>query len=188
MARTSVPQKPEPAASPRASINWKPFAIAAVVVAAFAALILLDPEPPGVEFPDQGNLHLVDLSQEHVAYNSRPASSGPHMGGGFPTGVQTEQVPEELFVHTLEDGGVVFAYDCPDGCDDLVAELAALTEEDERRMLTPYEDISHDGTSYRAAAVVWTRVFYFDELTDDTRSELETFLSIYEGVDHHARN
>lgn len=187
MARTSIPQKPEPIEQ-KAQISWKPFAVAAVVVAAFAALILLDPAPPGVEFGDQGNLHLVDATQSHAAYNSRPASSGPHVGGGFPTGVQSEAVPEEMFVHTLEDGGVVFAYDCPDGCDDLVGELTALVEEDERRLLTPYEGISNEGTSYRAAAVAWSRVLYFDELDDATRSELETFMSIYEGVDHHARN
>lgn len=184
MARTSIPQKPE-AVEQKAQISWKPFAIAGVVVAAFAALILLDPEPPGVAFADQGNLHLVDITQSHVAYNSRPASSGPHMGGGFPTGVQDEQVPDELFVHTLEDGGVVFAYDCPEGCDELVSELTTMTEEDERRMLTPYTAIENGGTAYRAAAAVWTRVFYFDELDESTRSELDTFLSLYAGVDHH---
>ena len=186
MARTSIPSKAEPAERERTPFNWKPFAIAAVVVAAFAALIVLDPAPPGVEFPDQGNLHLVDATQDHVPYNSRPASSGPHIGGGFPTGVQADPVPEEFFVHTLEDGGVVFAYDCPDGCDDLVAELTTITEEDSRRLLTPYEGISNEGTEYRAAAVVWTRIFYFDELDEGTRSSLETFLSLYEGVDHHA--
>lgn len=187
MARTSVPQKPEPIRQ-ETKLSWKPFAIAAVVVAIFAALILFDPEPPGVEFANQGNLHLVDATDAHAEYNSSPASSGPHVGGGFPTGIQDTAVPEEMFVHTLEDGGVVFAYDCPDECDDLVTQLTELAEQGEPRLLTPYSGIENEGVNYRAAAVVWTRVFYFDELDDATRGELETFIDIYSGVDHHARN
>jgi hypothetical protein len=102
--------------------------------------------------------------------------------------VNPEPIPPELFVHNLEDGGIVFTYDCPDGCDGLKADLEAyVTEAGGRTLLTPYEGIVDvDGNRRRAAAVAWTRVFYFDDLDDAARGEILTFVGIYEGIDHHA--
>lgn len=168
--------------------SWTGPIVGILAVVALVALVVLDPEPPGVEFPSQGNRHLQSFDEPHTPYNSTPASSGPHMGVLANWGVHEEPLPEELFVHNLEDGGVVVAYSCPDGCEDLQSGLEELVLDQGRAsLITPYEQaiVDPDGNQYRAAAVAWTKVFYFDELTDDVRSELEVFFDINMGVDHH---
>lgn len=181
--------QPEPQAGPFDALrsHWKGILATLVVVGGLVALVVFDPPPPGVEFPSLGNEHIASVSEPHIPYNSSPPSSGPHVGTLFPWGeVSTEPVPPELFAHNLEDGGIVLTYDCPDGCPDFVDGLGQLAEG--RVIVTPYRGIADpDGTPHRGAAVAWTRVFYFDELTDATVSEIETFISLYEGIDHHVR-
>jgi hypothetical protein len=189
MARTSnkSTKSAEPAPKPKKPVPWGGIITGAVVVVGLGALIFFDSPPPGVAFPSQGNFHLTDVSQAHEPYNSTPGSSGPHVGQLASWGVHEDPIPEELFIHNLEDGGVVITYDCPEGCDDLKADLTEFVEDEGGRVvLTPYEGIEHEGVSYRVAAVAWTRIFYFDELTDENESELRTFISIYEGIDNHA--
>lgn len=158
--------------------------VGAVVVAGVVALILFDRPPPGQAVASLGNAHIADPSEPHAPYNSSPPSSGPHTGYIAEWGVHEEPVPPEVFVHNLEDGGVVLAYDCPDGCPDLVEGLTAFVEGDV--LLTPYEGIvDADGNPRRAAAVAWTRVFHFDGLDGATAEELQVFVDLYEGLDHH---
>ena len=159
------------------------------VIGAVAAWIALAPPPPGIPFPSQGNVHLSDITDAHATYNSSPPSSGPHLGILANWGVAESAIPPELYIHNLEDAGIVLAYNCPDGCDDLTAELESIVEENsgERLLMTPYEAeiVDPDGTTYRAAAVAWGRVLYFDSAAD-ARGDINDFISIYEGIDHHA--
>lgn len=191
MARTSTRPKnktSEQENTPKAKRSFVGPIIGLVVVGALAALVLLDPPPPGVEFPSQGNFHLAALEEPHAPYNSSPPSSGPHLGFLANWGPSEEPLPPELFIHNLEDGGVVLAYNCPDGCDELQSGLEAIvTDVGAGTLSTPYEEpiVDPDGNEYRAAAVAWTRVFYFDELTPDVESEIETFISLYRGIDNH---
>jgi hypothetical protein len=191
MARTSnktakaAQQMAEPKARP---VPWGGIITGVVVVGAIAGLMIFDRPPPGIEFPSQGNFHLATIDQPHEPYNTSPPSSGPHVGLLANWGVHDEPLPPELFIHNLEDAGIVITYDCPDGCDDFRDGLADLVEEvGGRVLLTPYGGIQHEGVRYRGAAVAWTRIFYFDELTDDNLSEIRTFIRIYEGIDHHLR-
>lgn len=192
MARTSTrtnsgAPKPEPTKPNR---NYTGVIVGVAVIGALVAFVLLDPPPPGTEFPSQGNFHLAEIDESHAAYNSSPPSSGPHVGFIANWGPSEEPLPEELFVHNLEDGGVVLTYNCPDGCDELEDELQSIvTDVGTSTLSTPYDKpiMDPEGTEYRAAAVAWTRVFYFDELTPDVRAEVETFISLYRGIDHHAR-
>lgn len=184
MARSATTKSAEVAESPR-QFPWKPLAVFAVVALGIAAIVIFDPEPPGTAFASLGNTHLSSPDQPHAPYNSSPPSSGPHFGGLGEWGVHDEPMPPEVFVHNLEDGGVVFTYDCAEPCGDLVSGLTEIVGDGSRRLLTPYEGISNDGQDFRAAAVAWTKVYYFDELTDQVRDELETFVGLHEGVDHH---
>ena len=66
----------------------------------------------GVQHKNQGEQHIAE-GQKHAAYNSDPASSGPHYNDAnapAPWGVYTQEVPEEVFVHNEEHGGVVITY------------------------------------------------------------------------------
>lgn len=185
MARpTSRSRTTETAAPDRAPRSYVGIAVAAVVVLAVVALIVFDRPPPGQAFDSLGNQHITDPSDPHVPYNSSPPSSGPHMGLLAEWRVHEDPVPPEFFVHNLEDGGIVLAYDCPEACPDLVEGLAGFVEGSV--LLTPYEGITDpDGVPRRAAAVAWTRVFHFDELDEETASELGVFIDLYEGLDHH---
>ncbi len=185
MARSSVPQKPEPVAPQARAIPWKGMVVVGVIAVGIGALAFFDPQPPGVTFPSMGNDHIADPSQATAPYNSSPPSSGPHLGVLANWGVHDEALPVPLFIHNMEDGGVVFTYDCPDGCDELVSGLTEIVEDGSRRLLTPYTGIEHEGQSYRGAVAAWTKVYYFDDLTEDVRSEIETFVGLYEGLDHH---
>jgi hypothetical protein len=59
-----------------------------------------------------------------LSYEDFPPAGGDHNACWSTWGVHTESVPTERWVHNLEHGGVVFLYDCPDGCQ---AEIDALT-------------------------------------------------------------
>lgn len=66
----------------------------------------------GIQHKEQGKNH-ISRGQEHEPYNSEPASSGPHYADGgapAPWGVYTEEVPEEVFLHNEEHGGVIVTY------------------------------------------------------------------------------
>lgn len=192
MARTSSRPKTtaaeaQPAAKPRKSFIGP--IIGVVVVGALIALVALDPPPPGSEFPSQGNIHLAALEETHGEYNSSPPSSGWHLGFLAEWGVAEEPLPPELYIHNLEDGGIVIAYNCSEGCADLQSTLEEFVESEGGRVLvTPYEQTitDPDGATHAAAAIAWKKIFYFDVFDDATRSEVETFISLYEGIDHHA--
>ena len=163
---------------------------AGLIVALAVVVVALQPTAPGHAYPDQGNLHLESIDQPHAAYNSRPPSSGPHVPALANWGESESVIPPELFIHNLEDGGVVLAYSCSSDCPQLVEGLrSTLRDFDGRRiLLTPYDDIvDQSGVAHRAAAVAWGRVWFFDELTESTRADLETFIRTFEGVDHHVR-
>lgn len=165
-----------------------PGLIGLAVVGGVAALVLLDPPLPGEEYPSQGNGHIESLTTPHAEYNSKPGSSGPHLGGLSEWGVHSDPVPNELFIHNLEDKGVVLAYRCPEGCEDLANGLEAIWEDVKGSVLvTPFEGeiAGRDGTVYRAAAVAWGRVYYFNELDGKSKGDVLAFIRAYEGIDHH---
>ena len=161
-----------------------------LVVAAAIVLVIIQPPAPGLAFADQGNLHLATIDEPHVVYNSRPPSSGPHLGDLATWGESDVQIPPELYVHNLEDGGVVLTYSCGGTCAELVEGLRAKLAEFEGRnvLLMPYQDIvAPDGAAHQAAAIAWGRVLYFDDLDDATGEELDKFIRSFEGIDHHVR-
>lgn len=81
----------------------------------------------GVQHKEQGKNH-IPRGQQHEPYNSDPASSGPHyadQGAPTPWGVYTQEVPEEVFLHNQEHGGVIITYR-PDLPADQLKQLQAL--------------------------------------------------------------
>lgn len=66
----------------------------------------------GIQHADQGGTHITE-GQNHVAYNSDLASSGPHYAdSGSPTGwgVYDQELSPEVYLHNEEHGGIVIAY------------------------------------------------------------------------------
>ena len=81
----------------------------------------------GVSYASQGGNH-IQVGEKHPAYNSDPPSSGWHYATSFaptPWGVYTQEVPDEVFLHNEEHGGVIVTYK-PDLPKDQVKKLQAL--------------------------------------------------------------
>jgi hypothetical protein len=94
------------------------------------------------------------LSRNHVTgeitYPDPPPAGGDHDPCWAKWGVHTDTVPARNWVHNLEHGGVVFLYDCPDGCDTDLATFTALAKANQRTLLTDYP-----GLPTRFALVSW---------------------------------
>ncbi|MGH7383615.1 MAG: DUF3105 domain-containing protein [Candidatus Rokuibacteriota bacterium] len=174
-------QKPRPVSrSVRRRRLWMSgFAIAVVVagvVGYFAYRAAAD--LPGVKLPDLGNAHLQLATDAHVAYNSEPPTSGPHLPYIAPWGIHTAPIVRELQVHNLEDGGVMVQYHCATPCSELVAKLTRIVRGYERYViLAPYP-----GMRTRIALTAWTRLDAFDDF-DEAR--IVRFIRAYRGIDHH---
>jgi len=92
----------------------------------------------GVQHTKQGENHIA-AGQPHDAYNSDPASSGPHYADSSaptPWGVYTQLIPDEVFLHNEEHGGVVVTYK-PDLPTNQIKSLRAL-------FAAPYSDKSFE--------------------------------------------
>ena len=89
-----------------------------VVVIAFGGYLLSSQNSKpkettlGIQHSNQGQEHIAQ-GKKHEAYNSDPASSGPHYNDASAPaqwGVYTQEVPEEVFIHNEEHGGVIVTY------------------------------------------------------------------------------
>ena len=138
-----------------------------------------DDDVPGTRLLDLGRDHLIEVDEEHPPYNSVPATSGWHYGfplAPAPWGVYDAVLPNQVLVHNLEHGGVGVHYDCPEGCEQLVAELTrvveAAIEQGKKVVMSPYPAMSST-----IALTAWTYFDGFDEF-DDERTR--RFISAHE--------
>ena len=119
--------------------------------------------------------HIVP-DEPHPPYNSKPASSGWHYGGTSSWGIHDEAIADENLVHNLEHGGIRVHYNCPEGCDELVNQLAAVVNRaldgDLKVLMSPYPDM--DTT---IALTAWTFIDKFNEF--DEKRVLD-FISAHE--------
>ena len=158
----------------RTAIAVTAIVLVAIVVGYFA--YRAQANLPGVQMPDQGNLHISSTDSPHVPYNSDPPTSGPHLPYIAPWGIHTRPIDRELQVHNLEDGGVVVQYNCE--CPDIVAKLKGIVQRyDKHVILAPYP-----GMKTKIALTAWTRIDTMEEL-DEAR--VRRFIDAYIGIDHH---
>jgi hypothetical protein len=133
---------------------------------------------PGVKLEDQGNAHIQLATEPHVAYNSEPPTSGPHLPYIAPWGIHDAPIARELQVHNLEDGGVMVQYNCD--CPDLVAKLRAIIEQyDKSVILAPYPEMKS-----MIALTAWTRI---ETLSQFDERRIRRFIEAYRGIDHHQK-
>src|SRR3989344_8709133 len=57
----------------------------------------------GEKMPDLGAAH-ISRSETRGEYSSNPPTSGPHWAGVAGPGIKTEFVPDELVLHSMENG------------------------------------------------------------------------------------
>lgn len=68
------------------------------------------------------------LTCSPVTYATNPPTSGPHYPSWAAFKTYTSPVPRGFYVHSMEHGAVVIAYNCPSGCDADLALLAAFLD------------------------------------------------------------
>lgn len=133
---------------------------------------------PGETIADQGNQHLASMEDTHVAYNSSPPTSGPHLNQKAAWGVSDVQISDELQVHNLEDGGVIVHYNLDQIDEATKASLVSIVRRySDKVILEPYA-----GFSSPIALTAWTKI---DTLQAFDEARIVAFISAYRGIDHH---
>lgn len=84
----------------------------------------------------------------------------------------TEAIPDEVLVHNLEHGGIGVHYNCPDGCDELVDQLAGVVRRSGKIVMSPYP-----GMETRIALTAWNFLDAFDDF-DEVR--IKDFIDTHE--------
>lgn len=132
---------------------------------------------PGERYPGQGASH-VPLGTA-FAYNSNPPTSGPHFASPANWGVYDYEVPDQIFLHNLEHGGIWFSY--RSGIPAMVIEeLKALVDEfgGSKIVMAPR---SANDTDIALAA--WTRLLKIklegNALTEAQNNEIRSFYRAY---------
>ena len=148
---------------------------------------------PGEFVAPLGNRHLKDMSEAHDPYNSLPPTSGPHLGSHAQWGVSEEPIPDELQIHSLEDGGVMVQYNCTpgnsgniatpsaqeaDNCKQLIDQLSVIVRKyPEKVAMAPYPKLDT-----KIALTTWTRIDKFNEYNQE---RIAKFIKAFKGIDHH---
>lgn len=89
-------------------------------------------------------------TDDPIDYPDPPPTSGSHNMCWATWGVHDAPTPAERWVHNLEHGGVIYLYNCPDGCAADVATLSQIVASHNRTLLTAYDKLPK-----RFAAVAW---------------------------------
>ena len=115
----------------------------------------------------------INPGDSHEPYNSVPATSGPHYGQPLAPvrwGRHNEFIADEFRVHNLEHGGIGIHYDCPEGCDELVEQLAVIVnrsvDQGSKVLMSPYP-----GMDTTIALTAWTSIDKFDVFDEQRISD-----------------
>ncbi|HZT07452.1 MAG TPA: DUF3105 domain-containing protein [Chloroflexota bacterium] len=164
-------------------VIWSVVAIAVIAAVSFIVVKSVQAQP-GKPVPNQGQTH-IDKGAAHVAYNSKPPTSGPHwnIAGEAPVdwGIYDTQIPDEAQVHNLEHGGIMIQYDCD--CPDLVAQLKdfynryvpthklPLFPNSSKIVIAPYK-----GLPAKITLTAWTRI---DTMDDYDEARITRFIEAW---------
>ena len=151
---------------------------ALVIVGIIGFNMFQESRKPGEKFADQGNIHL-DLGKDHPPYNSDPPTSGWHTPGLAAWGSYDYVVPDESFIHNLEDGGVILWYKLgtPEENEKHIVALEAISKGYRDIVIAPRETMT---SAY--AMTAWTRLQRFDAIDE---AAMKAFIKTYHGIDHH---
>ncbi len=154
---------------------WVGITIAIVAVVGFLVVRTVQGQP-GRAVPIQGSAH-IEKGATHVAYNSKPPTSGPHWNiageAPVPWGIYKEPIVDEAQVHNLEHGGIMIQYNCRD-CPELVAQLEGfynryvpehplpLFRNSSKIIVAPYYDMPS-----RIALTAWGRIDQFNDYDEE---------------------
>jgi hypothetical protein len=149
--------------------------IAAVFIAGFAALVIVDARqkaasspPDGVQSFDVGPAG--DHTEGDVDYPQTPPAGGAHNPVWQNCGFYEEPVRDETAVHSLEHGAVWITYS-PDVPQDEIERLTDLSEGNDFVLVSPYP-----GQDSPVVATAWGKQLTLESAED---SNLERFINAY---------
>jgi len=149
--------------------------IAAVFIAGFAALVIVDARQKAASRPP-GEVQTYDMGTggEHsdgdVDYAQTPPAGGVHNPVWQNCGFYEEPVRDETAVHSLEHGAVWITY-LPDLPQDEIERLRDLSEGQSHVLVSPYE-----GLSSPVVASAWGKQLSLESAEDP---DLERFINAY---------
>lgn len=129
---------------------------------------------------DLGHGHIPNPRFPHGPYNSNPGTSGPHTPYTAPWGVHEKPVPQEVFIHNMEHGGVIIGYNCPQGCPDLAEELSEYADDHDLVIVAP-----NPGLDSPIVLAAWTHTLSLERMDDAGREAIRRFFESFYGIDHH---
>jgi hypothetical protein len=150
--------------------------IAAVFIAGFATLVILDARQNAMSTPpDEVQTYDVGPAGQHtgadVNYEQNPPVGGPHNPVWQNCGYYDQPVRDENAVHSLEHGAVWITYS-PDLPQDQVEHLRDIAENETFVLVSP-----RDGLPSPVVASAWGKQLRLDNAED---SNLERFIGAYE--------
>lgn len=161
-------------------LGWGAGAIAILAGGAYAVVRYSGEQArdrPGVFFENQGQPH-VALGTP-FAYNSNPPTSGPHFAQPANWGLYDYEVPDQIFIHNLEHGGIWIAYR-PSVPAAVVAELTAIVREFGGAKLVMAPRSANDADVSVAA---WSRLLKFNltaaTLTGEQKDDIGRFYKAF---------
>jgi hypothetical protein len=127
----------------------------------------------GQQFANQGQEHIA-VGATHAPYNSNPPTSGPHYGDPAAWGIYDRTLPDEQLVHNLEHGGIWIAYNCPDGCPELVQQLKDLAGQYKSKIVL--EPRPNKDVPTRINLMAWT---WLDGFNDFDAARITAFIAAH---------
>jgi len=127
-------------------------ALVAVLLAAAACSPKPAPPPPAdiVHVTGLANNHVASCTDDSVCGGQEPPLGGPHCGSTLPCRVHATAQGRCQWIHNLEHGHMVLAYNCPSGCPEIVQALSEFQRSTPRTLVTPDPKLTT-----KVAAIVW---------------------------------
>jgi hypothetical protein len=150
--------------------------IAAVFIAGFATLVILDARQNAMSTPPDG-VQTYDVgpagkhTEANVNYKQNPPVGGPHNPVWQNCGYYDQPVHDENAVHSLEHGAVWITYS-PNLPQDQVEHLRDIAENETYVLVSP-----RDGLPSPVVASAWGKQLRLDDAEDP---DLERFIGAYE--------
>ena len=150
--------------------------IAAVFIAGFATLVILDARQNAMSTPPDG-VQTYDVgpagkhTEANVNYKQNPPVGGPHNPVWQNCGYYDQQVHDENAVHSLEHGAVWITYS-PNLPQDQVEHLRDIAENETYVLVSPRDDLPSP-----VVASAWGKQLRLDDAEDP---DLERFIGAYE--------
>ena len=150
--------------------------IAAVFIAGFATLVILDARQNAMSTPPDG-VQTYDVgpagkhTEANVNYKQNPPVGGPHNPVWQNCGYYDQPVHDENAIHSLEHGAVWITYS-PNLPQDQVEHLRDIAENETYVLVSPRDDLPSP-----VVASAWGKQLRLDDAEDP---DLERFIGAYE--------